>query len=266
LVVPSPLENVVVVLNEPRNPINIGATVRAMANTGLGQLRLVKPVEYDPSRIEAIAHGTRERAAKIRTSTRLTRPWPTVCVCMAYVGKPRAARWARTDPKASANELLGYAAGGPVAILFGPEDRGLENEALDRAHSTVTIPTTTHSSLNLAQAVLIAGYELHIAAGDSTRRLPRPRHDAPAGSHEQFERTYATLAKALTAIDFFKTRNPELVMRSVRSLVYRAGPDARELDLARAIAIEVLRTIDRVQGIYRGGYGKMDEPERKMDE
>jgi hypothetical protein len=48
-------------------------------------------------------------------------------------------------------------------------------------------------------------------------------------------------------------------MRTVRSLLFRADPDTRELDLARAMAIEVLRTIDRVQGIYRGGYGKPGE-------
>jgi hypothetical protein len=45
-------------------------------------------------------------------------------------------------------------------------------------------------------------------------------------------------------------------MRTVRSLAFRAAPDSRELDLARAVAIEVLRTIDRVQGVYRGGYGR----------
>jgi TrmH family RNA methyltransferase len=258
---PSLLDNVVVVLQEPQNPINIGATVRAMANTGLGQLRLVNPVAYDPTRIEGIAHGTRERVARIQHYSSLADAIADCARVHAYVGKPRAARWARTDPRSSAEELLGYAERSSVAIVFGPEDHGLENDALDRAHATVTIPTTAHSSLNLAQAVLIAGYELHLAAGDATRRLPKPRHDAPLATHEQLERTFATLEKTLEAIDFFKTRNPELVMRSVRSLVFRAIPDARELDLTRAIAIEVLRTIDRVQGIYRGGYGKPSESE-----
>jgi tRNA C32,U32 (ribose-2'-O)-methylase TrmJ len=60
------LDNVAVVLFEPQNPINIGAVVRAMANTGLTNLRLVNPVEYDPSRIEGIAHGTRDLVARIR--------------------------------------------------------------------------------------------------------------------------------------------------------------------------------------------------------
>ena len=252
----SRLSQVIVVLFEPQNPVNIGAAVRAMANTGLASLRLVNPVEYDVARIEGIAHGTRELVSRIRHFSSLEEAVADCVRVHAYVGKPRAARWARTDPKASAEELLAYADEGLVAVLFGPEDHGLENDSLDRAHVTVTIPTTAHASLNLAQAVLIAGYELHLAAGDATRRLPKPRHDAPGATHEQFERSFATFARALEACDFFKTRNPELVMRTVRSLVYRSSPDSRELDLARAMAIEVLRTIDRVQGIYRGGYGK----------
>jgi tRNA/rRNA methyltransferase/tRNA (cytidine32/uridine32-2'-O)-methyltransferase len=254
--VPSSLDNVIVVLQQPQNPINIGAVVRAMKNMGLRSLRLVNSVEYDASRIEGVAHGTRDVVERIRHFTSLADAVADCIRVHAYVGKPRAARWARLDPKASAAELIDAAASGQVAILFGPEDHGLENDALDRANATVTIPTTAHSSLNLAQAVLIAAYELHLVAGDATRALPRPRHSAPGATQEQFERTFETLAKALEACDFFKTRNPELVMRTVRSVVFRAAPDTRELDLARAIAIEVLRTIDRVQGIYRGGYGK----------
>lgn len=261
------LNNVAVVLFEPQNPINIGAVVRAMANTGLTNLRLVNPVEYDPSRIEGIAHGTRSLVERIRHFASLSEAIADCVRVHAYVGKPRAARWPRTDPKGSATELLTYAAEGQVAILFGPEDHGLENDSLDQSHTTVTIPTSPHhTSLNLAQAALIAGYELHLAAGDTTRVLPRPRHQAGVPTHDQIEQTLESFSNALNAIDFFKTRNSELVMRTVRSLLYRGAPDTRELDLARAMAIEVLRTIDRVQGIYRGGYGKPSHPARAETE
>jgi tRNA/rRNA methyltransferase/tRNA (cytidine32/uridine32-2'-O)-methyltransferase len=261
----SVLTRVAVILHSPQNPINIGAVVRAMKNMGLGDLRLVNPVEYDPARIEAVAHGTRDVVSRIRHFDMLDAALADLLRVHAYAGKPRAARWARLDPKQSAQELLAYANDGAVGILFGPEDHGLENDALDRAHATVTIPTTAHQSLNLAQAVLLAAYELHLAAGDATRSLPKPRHGAVAADQHQYERSFATFARALEAIDFFKTRNPELVMRTVRSLAFRAAPDARELDLARAMAIEVLRTIDRVQGVYRGGYGKPGAPATSSD-
>jgi tRNA/rRNA methyltransferase/tRNA (cytidine32/uridine32-2'-O)-methyltransferase len=56
---------------------------------------------------------------------------------------------------------------------------------------------------------------------------------------------FADAYRALEAIAFFKTRNEEHVMRSLRSLIYRAEPDGRETDFLRAMSIEVLRTIDR---------------------
>ncbi len=139
---------------------------------------------------------------------------------------------------------------GPVALLFGQEDHGLPNDALDTARLLVTIPTTAHASLNLAQAVLVALYELHVAAGDATRALAPPKKAAPPAVHDDWEKTYADISRALETIRFFRTRNEAHVMRSVRSLLSRADPDSRELMLVRAAAIEVLRTID---WIARGG-------------
>jgi TrmH family RNA methyltransferase len=254
------LDQVVVVFHRPQDPVNIAGTVRAMKNMGLSWLRLVEPVAYDPWRIEGIAHGTRDVVANIRHFGSLDEALADCVRVHAYAGKPRASRWARLEPATSAAELLTYAPSGQVAILFGPEDHGLDNDALDRAHATVTIPTTEHASLNLAQAVLLAAYELHRQAGDATRRLPRPRHHTPPATQAAYELTFDVWQRALTSIDFFKTRNPQLVMRAVRSLLFRAAPDGREADMVRAIGIEVLRTVDRLQGIYRGGYGKPPAP------
>ena len=144
-------------------------------------------------------------------------------------------------------ELLEWAERGPVALLFGREDHGLPNDALDRAHLMVTIPTSTHASINLAQAVLVALYELHVAAGDATRPMGRHRRHAPAATAEQYELTFADAERSLEALDFFRTRNPEHVMRSLRSILFRAAPDAREIELLRAMTIEVRRTLDRVR-------------------
>jgi tRNA/rRNA methyltransferase/tRNA (cytidine32/uridine32-2'-O)-methyltransferase len=134
-----------------------------------------------------------------------------------------------------------------VALLFGREDRGLPNEALDRAQVHVTIPTTGYASLNLAQAVMVALYELHVTAGDATRARKPPRKDAPPPEVVELERFHADAEAALRAIDFFKTRYPEHVLRAVRSLTARADPNARELSLLRAMAIEVVKNLERVR-------------------
>ena len=168
------------------------------------------------------------------------------CVYIAaFTARGRTAKWAVSTPRDSVQTLLDRAAVGPVALLFGREDSGLPNDALDRAHVHITIPTTDHASLNLAQAVVVALYELHVAAGDATRKIKAPRKDAPPPTAEEMERYYADAERSLEAIDFFKTRFRGNILRAIRSLAVRAEPNARELQLMRAMAIEVVNKQER---------------------
>ncbi|CAN5198318.1 tRNA (cytosine(32)/uridine(32)-2'-O)-methyltransferase TrmJ [soil metagenome] len=243
----SALDAVRVVLHEPQDPVNIAATVRAMKNMGVTHLRLVQPVEYDPWRLEGIAHDTQDVLGRVERFDNLDAALADCVRVAGFTARRRAAKRPVTDPGTAAADLLQFAADGPVALLFGREDRGLENEELDRAHIVVTIPTTDHASLNLAQAVLVGLYELHVRAADATRTLRPPRKAAPAATAAEYELLYADIERALTRMDFFKTRNAEHVMRSLRTLLSRSSPDARELALIRAIAIEVVRTIERIE-------------------
>lgn len=245
------LDAVRVVLYEPLDPINIGATVRAMKNMGARQLRLVRPVAYDPQRLIGVAHDTQEIIDGIEHFDDLESAVADCVRVAGYTARRRAAKRAVVDPPTGAEDLLSFAPKGPVAVLFGREDKGLPNEALDLAHIVVTIPTTEHASLNLAQAVLLALYHLHVLSADATRKLAPPRKAADAPTSAQLEMLFADAHRALTEMRFFKTRNDEHVMRSLRSMVYRAAPDGREVDLLRAMAIEVLRTIDRERGIRK---------------
>jgi TrmH family RNA methyltransferase len=243
----SALDAVTLVFHRPQDPVNLAGAVRVMKNMGIADLRLVQPVPYDPWRIEGVAHGTRDVVERIRHFETLPEALADCVYVAAFGGKRRAHRWPLTSPRALAPVVLQKAAEGRVALLFGQEDHGLPNEAIDLAHVLVTIPTTEHSSLNLAQAVLVATYELHLAAGDATRTLARHKHHAALPKHDEWERALGDIDRSLAAISFYKTRNPDHIMRSVRSLLNRAGPDSRELTLVRAMAIEVLRTIDRVK-------------------
>jgi TrmH family RNA methyltransferase len=241
------LSRVCVVLYEPQDHVNIAATVRAMRNMGVECLRLVRPVQYDPYRLEGIAHGAAAFIEQIQIFETFDDAVVDCVYAVGFTARRRAAKWPIIDPKRAAAELLERAADAPVAIVFGREDNGLPNEVLDRLHAAVTIPTTEHSSLNLAQAVLIGLYELHLAAGDATRTLPPPRKATPPPPTAELEQFFTDAERALTAIDFFKTRNSEHIMRSVRSMTVRAGPDSRELSLARSIALEVLNFLARTR-------------------
>jgi tRNA C32,U32 (ribose-2'-O)-methylase TrmJ len=144
------------------------------------------------------------------------------------------------------------AAGGRVALVAGREDSGLTNDELDRCSALVTISTEpTHSSLNLAQAVGIMLYELWLAQGGDAIPFKPPRNVADPATGEQLEILFADWQRALSAIDFFKTRQPDHVMRALREIFFRSDLDGREASLLRAIGIEVVRYLER-NGIRPG--------------
>lgn len=255
----SALDRFVVVLWQTQDYVNIAATVRAMKNFGLSRLRLVAPAEWDPWRIEGIAHDTKDIVEAIEVSEELA---DAVADCSFVVGMTARERRAKRSvgrPREIAPELIERALievdgepAGPVALLFGREDKGLTNTELDLCHRTVTIPTTEHSSLNLAQAVLVMAYELWMATAESDRPFKPPRRDAPPASSEFLEMVFADTERALWTIDFFKSRQSHSVMRTLRELLRRADPDQREAGLARAIALEVMYYVEREMGSAGG--------------
>ncbi len=243
------LHRVRVVLYEPQNPVNIAATVRAMKNFGVRDLVMVRPVPWNAYRLEGIAHDTLDVIERIRETETLDDALADAVYVVAFTARRRRVRWDTHTPRTLAAPFLQRAEEGPVVLMFGREDDGLPNEALDRAHASVTIPTTDHASLNLAQAVVVALYELHLAAGDATRERIPARKAAPPAPADQMERLFADQERALEAVEFFKTRFRTHIMRSARSLGFRMDPDAREIMMVRAMWIEVVRAMNRYRGM-----------------
>ena len=171
--------------------------------------------------------------------------------------RQRTAKRRTLRPREAAQLLTQQAANGPVAIVAGREDRGLSNAELDLGHTLVTIPTDpAHSSLNLAQAVAIMAYESWAARGGAAISLKSPRKAAAPATAAQLEELFVDWQRALWAVDFFKTRRSESVMRSLREILHRAELDGREASLVRAMGIEVVRYLARAGVLAEGTPGE----------
>src|SRR5690606_38789675 len=101
-----------------------------------------------------------------------------------------------------------------------------------------------NSSLNLAQAVLLIGYELLLAAETAPAELPRPRRDVSPATTLQLRALVEQTEAALAAVDFFKGQNPDAVMRTLRAVLRRAELTSREATLLRAMGIETQKKLD----------------------
>ena len=238
---------ITVVLHEPQDLVNIAHVVRGMKNFGLRDLRLVNPREYEAYRVEGIAHQTQDVLARVQVFGALEEALADAVHIVGFTARGRTAKRNLQRPRDAAAEIVGLGDSGTVALLFGREDKGLSNEALDRCHRVVTIPSEPgYSSLNLAHAVVIMLYELALARGAEARPFKEPRRQSEPAVAADFERLFADVAKALQAIDFFKTRNADGVMRTMREIAHRTPLDEREVKLLRAMAIEVTKYGERL--------------------
>ena len=236
----------VLVLVEPQDLVNIASAVRIAKNFGVDRLRLVRPAVFDAWRIEGIAHNTADVIERIEIVDSLDAALADIAWAVAMTARGRAQKRSIMRPSEAAWELTRRAEAGPVAVVFGREDKGLTNEELDRCQALVTIATNpAYRSLNLAQAVAIVGYECYLAREGSSQPFKAPRHRADPATGEQLGHLFADWERALWAIDFFKTRQPDRVLRGLRELFYRAELDGREAALVRAMGIEVVRFLER---------------------
>ena len=240
------LERIVVVLDHPKDLVNIAGVTRVMMNFGLTRLRLVKPDEFDVWRIGGIAHKSQRITEAVTQHETLEEAVADASFVVGTTARARTAGRSYTRPREVAAQIAERTREGTIAIVFGREDRGLTNEDLDRCHAVAIIPTDpTYKSLNLAQACLLLAYEVFLALGEGEGPLPKGRRATRPPTQEELEDTFAALEKGLGAIDFFKSRKPESVLRTLRTLVSRARPDLREARLIAAIGHEIKNKTQR---------------------
>ena len=117
-----------------------------------------------------------------------------------------------------------------VALLFGPEHRGLTNEDLKYCHTKVTIPTADFASLNLAQAVAILCYELYwgVMFGDKI-----PKFSPKLATTYELEGMYAHVEELLNRIGFLRTNDSSYWLRNIRHFLGRVGLRAKEARIIR---------------------------------
>lgn len=233
---PSPLSLFEVVLVGPQNAGNVGAVARAMLNMGLERLVLVAP-QCDPRAPEAerMARDAKpllEKAVVVETIEEALAECHYAVATTARQGKRREAAF---TIRQAAPELVHKASEGHrIALVFGPENRGLSARHLARCQEAITIPTAAFKSLNLAQAVMIVAYELLLAAGES--RICRKPGRATLGRQEAL---FEDLQKILLEIGYLDAQNPEHLMLDLRRLFGRAGLSEREVNILRGMVRQI---------------------------
>lgn len=245
------LEQFVIVLHKPAKVTNVGGVVRVMKNMGFGTLRMVSPVPFSTNDVCGIAHRCEDIVTTAQVFDCLEDALADVSYVVGTTARVRGEHPIQHNVRDITSALAKQAGNGMVALLFGPEDNGLDNDALDRCHMIVRLPTEeTYASLNLSHAVLLLCYEIRCATSSLSPTLSEDIHpkptSSPIASGAEQEVLFAETEQALHAIEFCKSGSLERTMRMLRQIVYRAQASTQEIALLTAIAREVVKFLRRV--------------------
>lgn len=235
-------ERIRFVLSHTSHPGNIGSAARAIRTMGFTRMSLVAPHMFPHADATALAAG----ATAVLESATVTADLPeAISDCHLVLGataRRRGVLLDELDPRTAAQHVLAAtSAGQQVAVLFGNERVGLDNEEIRHCHAAITIPSDPgYSSLNLAQAVQVVAYELRVAWLATASAMLPPRDDPPATS-EQMDHFFVHLAEALDDIEFHKGRSPRTIMQRLYRIFLRAQPDQRELRVLHGILSDAQR-------------------------
>ena len=242
----------VVVLVEPQMAENIGAVARAMANFGLSRLRLVKPLQGWPNeKARVMAAG----ADRVLDNAVLYDSLGAAIGDCNFVLAATARNHDQAKPVIGADAAAAEAAprvavGETVAIVFGRERNGLENYEVGMADRIVTLPVNpAFASLNLAQAVVIIGYEWFKRAGGA---LPfaMPEKSPPAAK-QQLAAFFADLEHELEKVEFFRPEEKRGTMSvNLRNIFQRMAPSQQDVRTLHGVIMAIAQGR---KGPARGG-------------
>lgn len=239
------LDKIRIVLTETTHPGNIGAAARAMKTMGLSRLVLVSPKIYPSAEATARAAGADDLLANAVVYTTLQQ---AVSDCVMVYGTSARQRTLSTPmlgPEQAAAELLVMARQHvDVAIVFGRERTGLNNEELDICHKTIVIPSNPDfSSLNLAAAVQIISYELCKQTQVPAEYIVSEPEQAGPVSVEALDHFYTHLSTVMVQIGFLDPQKPRRLMRRLKLLFNRASLDQNEYNILRGILTAVQESL-----------------------
>jgi len=232
------LDNLAIVLMAPKYPENIGAAARCAMNMGISRLIIVRKEVPDEEKMLKMA--THKAAHLIRHLAHFDNlkdalaPFSHVVGTTARQGRKRLIE---NSPRHMPETILPLLKNNRVALLFGPEHRGLTNDDLKYCQTTVTIPTADFSSLNLAQAVAILCYELYWSIMYSEKiKSSSPK----LVSSYELEGMYEHVENLLDRIGFLNTNDPAYWMRNIRRFLGRVSLRSKEARIIRGFCRQFL--------------------------
>jgi len=236
------IEGPVVILVEPQLGENIGMAARAMGNFALGRLRLVNPRDGWPNiAASRAAAGADHILSRAELFDRVEAAVADLDLLFATTARAHDQAKPVVGPAAAAREMSGHiGGGGRCGILFGRERAGLTNEEVALANRVITFPVNPgFASLNLAQAVLLMGYEWFKLSTDGRLPFAMPERSERASQH-QMQAFFDNLVRELDRVEFLRpAEKRETMLVNLRNIFFRMEPTKQDMHTLHGVIMAI---------------------------
>src|SRR4030081_1228822 len=243
----------VVILVEPQLGENIGMAARAMGNFGLTRLRIVNPRAGWPNvPARRPASGADHVLDHVELFDTVEQAVADCTLLFATTARAHDQAKPVVAPEAAARQIASdIAGGGKVGILFGRERYGLQNEEVALANRIITFPVNPgFASLNLAQAVLLIGYEWFKLSTQGALPFVMPERSEPASQH-QMQAFFDNLVRELDKVEFLRpAEKRETMLVNLRNIFARMDPTKQDMHTLHGV---VMAIADGRKGPAKGG-------------
>jgi tRNA/rRNA methyltransferase len=231
-----------VILVEPQLGENIGMAARAMGNFGLTRLRIVNPRDGWPNvHARRAASGADHILDQVELFDTVEQAVADCTLLFATTARAHDQAKPVVAPEAAAQEMSSQiAVGGNVAILFGRERYGLQNEEVALADRIITFPVNPgFASLNLAQAVLLIGYEWFKLATAGALPFAMPERSERASQH-QMQAFFDNLVRELDRVEFLRpAEKRETMLVNLRNIFSRMEPTKQDMHTLHGVVMAI---------------------------
>jgi tRNA/rRNA methyltransferase len=236
------LRGPVVILVEPQLGENIGMAARAMGNFALTRLRIVNPRDGWPNiAAQRAAAGADHILSSAELFDTLTEAVADLDLVFATTARAHDQAKPVVGPEAAAREIVAHVgSGGGAGILFGRERAGLTNEEVALANRIVTFPVNPgFASLNLAQAVLLMGYEWFKLSTAGALPFAMPERSERASQH-QMQAFFDNLVRELDKVEFLRPREKrETMLVNLRNIFTRMDPTKQDMHTLHGVVMAI---------------------------
>src|SRR6202048_539560 len=235
----------VVILVEPQLGKNIGMAARAMGNFGLTRLRIVNPRDGWPNvHARRAASGADHILDRVELFDTVEQAVADLTLLFATTARAHDQAKPVVAPGQAAAEIVAHMAGGAgaaeAAILFGRERYGLQNEEVALADRIITFPVNPgFASLNLAQAVLLMGYEWFKLSTVGALPFAMPERSERASQH-QMQAFFDNLVRELDRVEFLRpAEKRETMLVNLRNIFSRMEPTKQDMHTLHGVVMAI---------------------------